>query len=141
MTETLIRVHDLVKRYKRGNQAVEVLRHLDLEIAKGEFVALMGPSGSGKTTLLNLIGGLDRPTEGEIEIGGEPDRRAERRAAGQVAGPARGFRVPVLQPDADPIGGAERGAAPAADQPFRGAAQEERRGGPGTGGSFRPQAA
>jgi len=71
MTETLIRVHDLVKRYKRGNQAVEVLRHLDLEIAKGEFVALMGPSGSGKTTLLNLIGGLDRPTEGEIEIGGE----------------------------------------------------------------------
>ncbi len=61
----------MVKRYKRGRQQVEVLHNLDLDIAAGEFLALMGPSGSGKTTLLNLIGGLDRPTDGEVVVGGE----------------------------------------------------------------------
>ncbi len=48
-----------------------MLRHLDLEVPRGDFVALMGPSGSGKTTLLNLIGGLDRPTSGEVEVEGQ----------------------------------------------------------------------
>jgi putative ABC transport system ATP-binding protein len=61
----------VVKRYKRGRQSIEVLHNLDLEIEAGEFLALMGPSGSGKTTLLNLIGGLDRPTEGEVVVAGE----------------------------------------------------------------------
>jgi putative ABC transport system ATP-binding protein len=61
----------VVKRYRRGRQALEVLHGLDLDVAQGEFVALMGPSGSGKTTLLNLIGGLDRPNEGEVSVGGE----------------------------------------------------------------------
>jgi putative ABC transport system ATP-binding protein len=55
----------------RGKQRVEVLRGIDLEVAHGEFLALMGPSGSGKTTLLNLIGGLDRPDRGEITVAGE----------------------------------------------------------------------
>src|SRR3546814_16898821 len=59
------------KRYTRGKQAVEVLHSLNLEITQGDFVALMGPSGSGKTTLLNLIGGLDRPSEGEVAVAGE----------------------------------------------------------------------
>ena len=67
----LVSVKKLIKRYVRGKQTVEVLHNLDLEIEAGEFVALMGPSGSGKTTLLNLIGGLDRPTMGEIEVAGE----------------------------------------------------------------------
>lgn len=68
---TLVSVKDVVKRYTRGKQKVEVLHRLNLDIAAGEFLALMGPSGSGKTTLLNLIGGLDRPDEGEISVHGQ----------------------------------------------------------------------
>ena len=67
----LVELKGVVKRYRRGRQSVEVLHNLDLTIEAGEFLALMGPSGSGKTTLLNLIGGLDRPTEGEVVVGGE----------------------------------------------------------------------
>jgi putative ABC transport system ATP-binding protein len=67
----VVSLKKVVKRYTRGKQKVEVLHGLDLEIQSGEFVALMGPSGSGKTTLLNLIGGLDRPDEGEVVVSGE----------------------------------------------------------------------
>jgi len=70
MSEAMIRVRDVHKSYVRGRQQVEVLHGLTLDIPKGDFVALMGPSGSGKTTLLNLVGGLDRPTSGAIEVGG-----------------------------------------------------------------------
>jgi putative ABC transport system ATP-binding protein len=66
-----IELHNIVKTYTRGKQKVEVLHGLDLEVATGEFVALMGPSGSGKTTLLNLIAGLDSPTKGELMVAGE----------------------------------------------------------------------
>ncbi len=55
--------------YQKGKERVEVLHDLDLEIPRGDFVALMGPSGSGKTTLLNLLGGLDRPTAGTVTVG------------------------------------------------------------------------
>lgn len=68
---TLIEIRNLAKTYERGKQKVEVLHHVDLDIAEGEFLALMGPSGSGKTTLLNLIGGLDAPTAGSIEVAGQ----------------------------------------------------------------------
>jgi putative ABC transport system ATP-binding protein len=64
----LIEIRNLSKVYKRGKQKVEVLHHVNLDIAKGDFIALMGPSGSGKTTLLNLIGGLDSPTDGSVLI-------------------------------------------------------------------------
>jgi len=67
----LIEVRDLSKVYTRGKQKVEVLRHIDLDVAQGDFLALMGPSGSGKTTLLHMMGGLDAPTGGSITIGGE----------------------------------------------------------------------
>ena len=70
MSEAMVQVRNVHKSYVRGKQKVEVLHGLTLEIPKGDFVALMGPSGSGKTTLLNLIGGLDRPTSGEILVGG-----------------------------------------------------------------------
>jgi putative ABC transport system ATP-binding protein len=66
-----IRLNDIVKAYTRGNQRVEVLHGLSLEIEQGEFVSIMGPSGSGKTTLLNLIAGLDTPTSGELEVAGK----------------------------------------------------------------------
>jgi putative ABC transport system ATP-binding protein len=67
----LVRIRGLAKDYKRGIETVHVLQALDLDIREGEFLALMGPSGSGKSTLLNLIGGLDRPSRGEIEVGGQ----------------------------------------------------------------------
>jgi len=67
----LIEIRDLSKVYTRGKQKVEVLHHIDLDVSQGDFLALMGPSGSGKTTLLNLIGGLDAPSGGSINIGGE----------------------------------------------------------------------
>jgi len=66
-----IELHNIVKTYTRGKQKVEVLHGVELEVEKGEFVALMGPSGSGKTTLLNLIAGLDSPTKGELIVAGE----------------------------------------------------------------------
>ncbi len=68
---TLIDIQNLAKTYERGKQKVEVLHHVDLAIAEGDFLALMGPSGSGKTTLLNLIGGLDAPSAGSISVGGQ----------------------------------------------------------------------
>ena len=66
----LIEIRNLSKVYERGAQKVEALHHVNLDITKDDFVALMGPSGSGKTTLLNLIGGLDSPTDGNITIDG-----------------------------------------------------------------------
>ena len=68
---TLIEIRDVSKLYLRGKQKVEVLHHINLDIAEGDFLALMGPSGSGKTTLLNLIGGLDLPSGGSITVGGQ----------------------------------------------------------------------
>lgn len=67
----LVEIRNLSKVYERGRQKVEVLHHVNLDIEKGDFLALMGPSGSGKTTLLNLIGGLDSPTEGTLTIDGK----------------------------------------------------------------------
>jgi putative ABC transport system ATP-binding protein len=69
--KVLVHVRGLAKDYKRGVETVHVLHKLDLDIQEGDFLALMGPSGSGKSTLLNLIGGLDRPSSGEIEVGGQ----------------------------------------------------------------------
>lgn len=71
MSEVLVQIRNVSKQYRRGKQSVPVLDGLSLDIEKGEFLALMGPSGSGKTTLLNLIGGLDQPSAGEIQIGGQ----------------------------------------------------------------------
>ena len=67
----LIEIRGVTKTYRRGGEAIEVLHGVDLDIPRGDFVALMGPSGSGKTTLLNLIGGLDTPTAGTITVDGQ----------------------------------------------------------------------
>ena len=79
---TLVSIRDLRKTYRRGAETVDVLHGLDLDIEAGDFAALMGPSGSGKTTLLNLIGGLDSPTSGAIEVAGQ---RIDRMTGGQLA--------------------------------------------------------
>src|SRR5215204_1708801 len=68
---TLVSIRDLHKVYFRGNERIDVLQGVSLDIPEGDFLALMGPSGSGKTTLLNLMGGLDTPSEGSIEVGGD----------------------------------------------------------------------
>jgi putative ABC transport system ATP-binding protein len=81
--DTLVKVSGVDKVFKRGSEEIHVLGGLDLDIPSGEFLALMGPSGSGKSTLLNLIGGLDRPSEGTIEVGGQRiDKLSERKLAG-----------------------------------------------------------
>jgi putative ABC transport system ATP-binding protein len=82
MPESMVQIRHVTKVYERGKQKIEVLHGLTLDIPRGDFVALMGPSGSGKTTLLNLIGGLDQPTSGEIEVGG---RRIDQLSSGQLA--------------------------------------------------------
>jgi len=69
--ETLVKVRDLHKVYYRGSEQIDVLQGVTLDIPAGDFLALMGPSGSGKTTLLNLMGGLDTPTKGSIEVSGD----------------------------------------------------------------------
>jgi len=70
-TEAIVRVMEVHKNFRRGSEQIDVLKGLSLDVPEGEFMALMGPSGSGKTTLLNLIAGLDRPSEGEIWVGGQ----------------------------------------------------------------------
>lgn len=66
----ILTTHQLCKTYMTGPQKVEVLKGIDLEVSAGEIVVIMGPSGVGKSTLLHLIGGLDRPTAGEVLIDG-----------------------------------------------------------------------
>ncbi|MBF6057761.1 ABC transporter ATP-binding protein [Thiomicrorhabdus heinhorstiae] len=69
LSESLMLLQDVTKTFEDGNRTIYAVDHLDLQIRSGEFIALYGPSGSGKTTLLNLIGGLDRPSSGELSIG------------------------------------------------------------------------
>jgi putative ABC transport system ATP-binding protein len=70
MVSTAIRLHDVVKTYPLGAGGFTAIDHVSLEIASGEFVAVVGRSGSGKTTLLNLLAGIDRPTSGLVEVAG-----------------------------------------------------------------------
>ncbi|HTD27945.1 MAG TPA: ABC transporter ATP-binding protein [Xanthomonadaceae bacterium] len=79
---TLVKLRNLTKTYQRGPEKVEVLHGVDLDIQQGDFAALMGPSGSGKTTLLNLIGGLDSPSSGTIDVAGQ---RIDTMSSGQLS--------------------------------------------------------
>ncbi|MCY3565912.1 MAG: ABC transporter ATP-binding protein [Gammaproteobacteria bacterium] len=67
----IVELQRVSRHFTKGRQTVEVLDNIDLTIEEGDFLALMGPSGSGKTTLLNLIGGLDQPTSGSVEVAGQ----------------------------------------------------------------------
>jgi putative ABC transport system ATP-binding protein len=80
--DTLVTIRDLHKVYFRGSERIDVLQGVTLDIPQGDFLALMGPSGSGKTTLLNLMGGLDTPTEGTIEVAGD---RIDKMSGGRLS--------------------------------------------------------
>jgi putative ABC transport system ATP-binding protein len=82
MSTPLVRIQNLHKIYRRGSERIDVLQGVTLDIPAGDFLALMGPSGSGKTTLLNLMGGLDAPSEGSIEVGGD---RIDKMSGGRLA--------------------------------------------------------
>jgi putative ABC transport system ATP-binding protein len=82
MSNALVTVRNLHKVFQRGGQRIDVLEGVNLDIPAGDYLALMGPSGSGKTTLLNLIGGLDTPTEGSIEVAGD---RIDKLAGGKLS--------------------------------------------------------
>jgi putative ABC transport system ATP-binding protein len=82
VADMLVRVNDVHKFYQRGGERLDILNGLSLEIPQGDFLALMGPSGSGKSTLLNLLGGLDRPSSGSVEVAGQPiDRLSDAKLA------------------------------------------------------------
>lgn len=70
-SEIIVRIENLKKAYRRDSFNVEVLKGIDFDVHRGDFIALMGPSGSGKSTLLNLLAGIDRPTGGRIVIAGQ----------------------------------------------------------------------
>ncbi|MEE9435115.1 MAG: ABC transporter ATP-binding protein [Candidatus Adiutricales bacterium] len=69
--EKIVELKGIIKNYGQGDVLVQALRNLDLQIRTGDFTAMAGPSGSGKSTLLNIIGGLDKPTEGEVRVEGQ----------------------------------------------------------------------
>jgi len=97
-----VRVEHVTKVYQQNSIAVEALKGIDLDIAEGEFLALVGPSGSGKSTLLNLIGGLDRPTTGRLAVAGKDLSGLSRRALAELRLKRVGFvfqeynLIPVL---------------------------------------------
>ena len=70
MSDALVKVSGVQKYYSRGGERIDVLAGVNLDIPQGDFLALMGPSGSGKTTLLNLMGGIDMPSAGSVDVGG-----------------------------------------------------------------------
>jgi ABC-type oligopeptide transport system ATPase subunit len=94
-----IETRNLCKTYRTNGVAVEALRGVDLQVAPAEFVAVMGPSGCGKSTLLHLLGGLDRPTSGEVVVAGQ---RMDILGESARAILRRQLCVPGLQPDPKP---------------------------------------
>jgi putative ABC transport system ATP-binding protein len=90
-TSAILEASDLTKRYRLGSTTVDALRGVSLSVAEGEFVALMGPSGSGKSTLLQLLGGLDRPTSGEVSLQGSLISRLSDDAATTLRRDRTGF--------------------------------------------------
>ncbi len=87
----IIRMRGIRKVYEKGTVTVEALRGIDLDVDKGQFVAVVGPSGSGKSSLLNLIGCLDTPTEGRYELNGEPVGGLDRDGLAEIRNRRIGF--------------------------------------------------
>jgi putative ABC transport system ATP-binding protein len=77
VSEAVVTARDVVRRYGQGDTAVDALRGVSLDIARGQLTAVMGPSGSGKSTLMHILAGLDQPTEGEVNVAGEDITRMD----------------------------------------------------------------
>ncbi len=91
MANTLIQIQGLTKMYGKGTVAVHALRGVDAQVQEGEFVAIMGPSGSGKSTLMNILGCLDRPTDGSYILDGEDVSRLSKNDLARVRNRKIGF--------------------------------------------------
>src|SRR6202451_1096413 len=89
--QALVRARGLGKEYGSGEGLVRAVDQVDLEVARGETLAVMGPSGCGKSTLLHLLGGLDRPTAGELSMNGRRIDRLSERALAQLRRHEVGF--------------------------------------------------
>ena len=87
----LIDLKNVSKSYRNGDQELQVLKNVHLEVEEGEFVAIMGPSGSGKSTLMNIIGMLDRPTSGEYYLEGEEVAKLSEKKLAKVRNQQIGF--------------------------------------------------
>jgi putative ABC transport system ATP-binding protein len=98
----VVRLRDVTKSYGEGAGKTQVLRGVSFDIEKGELIALVGQSGSGKSTLLNIIGGLDQPDAGEVEVLGVDTLKASDRRAREDAQPIDRLRVPGVQPARSP---------------------------------------
>lgn len=90
-TDTVLRARKLAKTYREGKLRTEVLREVDLDVRRGETLAIIGASGTGKSTLLHILGGLDAPSAGEVEVEGETMSRLSDRARGELRNRSLGF--------------------------------------------------
>ncbi len=95
----VVRATGLEKHFAMGDATVYALRGVDVTVEQGELVAILGASGSGKSTLLGLLGGLDTPTAGKVEIGGVDINSHEREPVGGYPQQKNRLRVPIFQPD------------------------------------------
>lgn len=84
MSDVILRCHNLTKRFAEGVGELEVLKGVEFQLLRGEFAAIIGNSGSGKTTLLHLLGGLDVPTSGSVEVGGKDLARLNEKQRGEL---------------------------------------------------------
>ena len=89
--QTVIQCHQLTKRFTQGNLDVEVLKGIDFSVSKGERVAIMGTSGCGKSTLLHILGGLDKPTSGEVILEGVNLNKVRQAKLSQLRNRSLGF--------------------------------------------------
>ena len=114
-----VRTAGVWKVFQQEAEEVQAVRDVSLTIGRGEFTALAGPSGSGKTTLLNLIGGLTRPTRGEIWVAGSELGALSNRALAQLRLEEVGFVFPGLQPAAGALRARERPSSRCCSRAFR----------------------
>ena len=112
--KAIVSVKDAVKNYTLGNVVVPALRGVTLDVVEGDFISIAGPSGSGKTTLLNLIGCVDTPTSGTVEVDGQGHAQAVGAAADHAAPAHHRLHLPELQPGVGAERVPERRAAAAA---------------------------
>lgn len=91
MKDLIIKIKDIKRNFALGNEVVYVLKGVELEIQKGEYVALMGPSGSGKSTLMNILGCLDTPTSGHYTLNGKDVSRMDEKSLAEVRNKEIGF--------------------------------------------------